>query len=302
MNEFSFNKGTRLCKVVDSKVKGENGTEIFVYDPSFRCCIHCSPKCKPSNLCCDQCSKFVYHKEKPHSKYGLDEVYEELYEGDENSIDKDFVSLKSGSFQVIPTNNTNDPDTIYLAGSAGVGKSFWVAKYLVEFKRYYPKYKIYLFSQKLQDKHLDELIHKRIPLAQIEDAQFEISDFKNCLLIFDDIDSIDDKKINKATYNLVQLILEVGRSSGIFTILTSHLASDREKTKRILNRCTAFVFFKKSSGKNICYALENYMNFKAKEIKELMRFQTRTYVIFRQCPQIIMTDQSLFFQNLLDKD
>lgn len=323
MNEFSCEKGTRICKIVDSKLKGENGTEICVYDKDFRCCIHCSDKCKRSKPCCNECSKFTYHRlaQKSIQDIDIDKLMELLKKGDDSDDEETMlakckeakgmcgsgfsqhhITLRSGYFQVVPTNDLNNPDTIYIAGKAGSGKSFWIARFLVQFKKYYPKFRIYLFSQKDHDKHLDSLITKRIPLNKLAEANFEVADFKETLMIWDDIDTIEDKAVNKATYALLEKILEVGRSSSIFTIMTSHLATDRDKTKRILNRCTAFVFFKKSSGKNTTYALENYINLTAREIRTLMRLDTHAYVIFRMAPQVILTHNELMFQALLDKE
>ena len=320
MNEFTFDKGTRICKIVDSKLKSENGTEIFVYDKDFKCCIHCGDKCTRVKPCCVECSKFTYHK-KTKKEFDLDKLYEiiksvqgieddfdfsELEDDNKalvgNGISKTHMKLKSGRFQIVPTNNINDPDTYLIVGKAGSGKSFLIAQYLQQFKIYYPKYRIYLFSQKTSDKHLDSFITKRIPLDKIGPAQFTVDDFKNTLVIFDDIDTIDDKEVNKATFALLQMILEVGRSNGIFTIMTSHLATDREKTKRILNRCTAFIFFKKSSGRNTTYCLEEYMGFTHKEAKALYKIDTFAYCIFRMAPQIICCQGELLFQPLLVKE
>lgn len=331
MNEFSFSKGTRICKVVESKLKSENGTEIFLYDPDFRCCIKCSDRCTLSKPCCKECSKFLYHK-KQQPKLNVDKLYEYLkYQKIESDSDSDSdgdgdsdsdvelprnrgneivgagvsttdIKLRSGRFQLVPTSNLNNPDTIYICGAAGSGKSFYIAQYLSEFIKYYPKYRIYLFSQKTEDKHLDSLITKRIPLDKLPEANFEAEDFKSTMVIFDDIDVISDKKINTATFELVDKILEIGRSYQTFCLMTMHLASNREQTKRILNRCTHFVFFKKSAGRNLKYALENYLNFEPKEIRQLLRYDTNSYCIFRTCPQIILLRNELFFQSKLDPD
>ena len=311
--QFNFNHlGNRLCKVVDSKLKTENGVEIYVYDKHFKCCIYCNDNCTIKKHCCGECSKFIYHKK--HLKSDVSEELNELkhlLDSDEeedigdglkgNNIKPDHIKLRSGRLQLVPTNNDNNLDTILCVGKAGSGKSFFIGQYLLEFKAYYPKYRIYLFSQKKEDKHLDDLITKRIPLEKIADANFEPDDFKETLVIFDDIDAIDDKAVNKATYELLSKILEVGRSYKIASIITFHLATDREKTKRILNRCTHFVCFKKSYGKNTQYALENYINFTPKQIKKMLTIDTNYYCIIRETPQIVLCRDEIFFQDHLNE-
>ena len=102
-------------------------------------------------------------------------------------------------------------------------------------------------------------------------------------------------------YDLLTKILEVGRSLKIASIITMHISADREKTKRILNRCTHFICFKKSYGKNTQYCLENYINLTPKQIKKLLSYDTNFYCVYRECPQIIMTRDKLFFQEHLNE-
>ena len=100
---------------------------------------------------------------------------------------------------------------------------FFIFRFLVQFKKFYSKRRIYLISQKTNDKLLDPLIHKRIPINEIGDANFDPEDFKECLVIFDDIDVISDKKEEKAVFDLISKLLEIGRSLDIYVILILYI-------------------------------------------------------------------------------
>jgi hypothetical protein len=252
MSELSFTRGKRIAVVENSNIKAENGTEIFLYASDHKCCLDCSDKCKKGKKCCDQCAIITYHN-KIHggedeidltrlkkimtafqnkniklSEEEFDELLNEEVSGGGltgSNIQKDKMVLRSGNFQVAPSNVYGQPQRLFVCGRAGSGKSFWVAQYLQQFKKFYPKRRIYLISQKTSDKLLDQLIHKRIPIEELADAQFEADDFKECLVLFDDVDVISDKKQEKDVFDLIAKILEVGRSLDTYLILTLHILS-----------------------------------------------------------------------------
>jgi hypothetical protein len=327
MSELSFTRGKRIAVVENSAIKSENGTEIFLYAKDHKCCLDCSDKCKKGKKCCDQCAIITYHNKihgseddeidlsrlkKIMSAFSdkkiklSDAEFDELLNGDKtgtglsgSNITKDKMVLRSGNFMVAPSNVYGQPQRIFVAGRAGSGKSFWVAQYLQQFKKFYPKRKIYLISQKTSDKLLDGLIHKRIPIEDLETAQFEADDFKECLVLFDDVDVISDKKQEKEVFNLIAKVLEVGRSLDSYLILTLHIAASHNQSKRILNASTHFVYFKDSATHSNEYVLQNYFGFDKEELKALKKLNSRSITIIRDVPQLVLANDLLCFQNKL---
>ena len=326
MAELSFTKGKRVAVVENSVNKAENGTEVFLYQSDHKCCLECSDKCKKGKKCCDQCARTTYHN-KVHTgddkevdverlrkimkvfnnkKINLtEEEFDEMLDDGNKSglsgsnVEKDKIVLRSGNFQIAPSSVYGRPDRLFVAGRAGSGKSFFVAEYLVQFKKFYPKRRIYLISQKTNDKLLDPLIHKRIPINEIGDANFEADDFKENLVIFDDVDVISDKKEEKAVFDLIGKLLEVGRSLDIYVILTLHIAASHNQSKRILNAATHFTYFKDSATHSNNYVLENYFGFDKKELYALKKINSRSITIIRDVPQLVLSGNLLCFQNRL---
>lgn len=327
MAELSQSKGKRIAIVENSNVKSENGTEIFLYHTDHKCCLECSPKCSNKKKCCDGCAKITYHGKIHNSNDDIDiermkklmmafknknihfneDELDEILENESNAgaglkgsnIQKDKIVLRSGNFQIAPSNIYGSPNRIYYAGMPGSGKTFALAEFVVLFKKYKPNYRIYLLSQKPNDKLLDKLIHKRIPLDSLPDANFEAEDFKESLLIADDVDTISDKVTEKATFDLIDKCLEVGRSLDTFMCLTMHLPANNKQTRRILNSSTHYVYFKNSSSHGNSYVLENYYGFDKKEIQKLSKLSGRSVTIIRDVPQLVMSNDLLCFQSKL---
>ena len=268
---LKFDIGKRIATI---KGGSKNGTVIYLYDDDYKCCTKCSDKCEIKK-CCSNCSVHTYHnKISDEYIHDLQNKLKNKFKVDEIINDNDEVineiNLNGGKFQQVPSNFGRD--LIYVSGRQGSGKTFYIAHYLEEFKKYYPKIPIYLFSAKKEDKLLDDKINKRIDVAMVKDAQFEAQDFKNCLVIFDDVDSLPDDKnnnIKKSVYDIMTDIIEVGRSLNVHCIITSHLAANNNESKRILNGCNSLVFFNNSSTHSGDYALKNYFDRNKNDISKL---------------------------------
>jgi hypothetical protein len=74
-----------------------------------------------------------------------------------------------------------------------------------------------------------------------------IKSLANLVIIFDDVDVISDKRIRDGVYNLLNQVLEIGRHFNITCLMTNHLPSNRNDTRRILNECHIFVYFPRSA-------------------------------------------------------
>ena len=290
MSTLSTTKGKSLCRIKGGKL---NNQVVHLYDPSFRCCLNCSSKCahKP---CCNKCSILNYH------------FTDSALEIDESDEPIKSIVLRGGSLQQVPSNLPfTQPDLLYISGRRGSGKSYYIAEYLIEFIKMYPTYRIYMFSGKPKDELLDKFISKRIDVNKVREAMFTAHDFAKSLVIFDDIDTLDDSKENnvkKSVYDLMNDIIETGRSLGVFCIVTSHIASNNGESRRILNGCSSFTFFLASSSHQTTYTLQNYFGFSPKQIKKILAIEdSRWCTIYRDIPQIVMTQSKIMMQSQIEE-
>lgn len=71
----------------------------------------------------------------------------------------------------------------------------------------------------------------------------------NCLVVFDDIDAIRDKKIKKVVTDLCDELQVVGRHDNTWVIRTSHLFRNWGATKASLAESNKTIFFPQVTSK-----------------------------------------------------
>jgi len=206
------------------------------------------------------------------------------------------VELPEGSkFQLVP-NTTKEREIIYITGPSGSGKSTFTSNYIKEFKKKFKGADIFLYSALSEDEVLDKHGVKRIKLsAALITDKLTSADFEDALVIFDDIDVISDKKIREAVIATLNSVLEVGRHFKTYCIITNHLPTAGKDTRRVLNEAHEIVYFPHSgSMKGINYLLKEYIGFDNKEIKAIKKLKTRWCCIFKNYPQLAMTERNLW--------
>lgn len=217
--------------------------------------------------------------------------------GDVNKNTFSIIRLPQESkFQIIPDYN-KERDIIYITGASGSGKTTFTAGYIKEYKKTYKKNEIYVFSALKEDETLDKLGIKRVNVGKnlIEDP-LTIDDFKNSLVIFDDIDVISDKKVREAVYKILNAILETGRHTKTSCVNTNHLPTAKNETRRVLNEAHAIVYFPHSgSVRGINYLLTDYVGLTKEDIQVIKGMKSRWCCIYKNYPQIAMTERNLWF-------
>lgn len=205
------------------------------------------------------------------------------------------ITLPSGKFQQIPNPDT-EREILYITGASGSGKSTYCCKYIYQYKKLYKDREVYVFSALKDDESLDKIEPKRVRIDNtLITHPINVSDFKDSLVVFDDIDVISDKKQREAVYNILNQILEIGRHDNISCLITNHLATAGKDTRRVLNECHAVVYFPFSgSAKQINYLLIEYLGLDKKDISKIKKLKTRWCCVYKNYPQIVMTERDIW--------
>jgi hypothetical protein len=204
-------------------------------------------------------------------------------------------------FQPIP-NPSVERQISYITGCSGSGKSYYTRKYCAEFAKLFPKRNIYLFSSISSDDSIDSLKGlNRIKLSpEFIEENWEIEDFRDCLVIFDDTDCITDKKTRNKVNSILNMILETGRHTNTYCIYTSHLACAGNDTKRILNEANSITFFPETAGgRTLKYLLESYMGLDKNQIKKIKALPSRWITVCKSYPRAIITEKDILLTNSL---
>ena len=129
---------------------------------------------------------------------------------------------------------------------------------------------------------------------------WEIEDFRDSLVIFDDTDCITDKKTRLKVNGILNMILETGRHTNTYCIYTSHLACAGNDTKRILNEAHSITFFPATAGgRTLKYLLESYMGLDKEQIQKVKHLGSRWVTVCKSYPKCILSEKEIFLINVL---
>ena len=218
----------------------------------------------------------------------------------DNGYDK--IILENDN-KFLPIFDDSGRSIVYICGASGSGKSTLASELIKNFNILFPESNIYIFSRLNSDPAFDKLekngVIIRIPIDNtlIDDPIDVINDFDEySLVLFDDVDTINDKKILSALNNVKLQILEIGRHKNIYCIITSHLinGSDKNNNRTIMNEMSSLVIFPKGGGSvyQQKYYLKNHLGFNNKQIDKIINSKnTRWVYICKNFPQYVLTQQ-----------
>jgi len=198
-------------------------------------------------------------------------------------------------FQLIP-DKTKERTIHYVCGASGSGKSYWTSNLANEYKKLFPKNPVYILSPLESDESIDRVKDaKRIKLGlDFLNTELDENSVENCLTIWDDTDSIIEKKMKQHLREFSLAILNRGRHTKTSMIYLSHIACDGVATKPILGECHTITFFPATlGGKTRRYLLDNYIGLDKKQCERIGKMETRAVTILKTYPQVVVTEKEL---------
>jgi len=227
-----------------------------------------------------------------------DKVISICKEDEEDELRKPMriLQLQEGQkYQQMPNKET-EREIMYITGASGSGKSTYIAKYCKEYRKLFPKNEIYVFSALNEDTSLDVIKPKRVKIDQrMIDDPLNVDDFKDTLTVFDDIDVIGDKKLREAVYQCLNMLLETGRHTKASVCISNHLPTAGKDTRRVLNEAHSVTYFPQSgNGVSMKRLLVDYLGIDKKTISKIKKMKTRWCTLFKNYPQILMTETCMW--------
>jgi len=210
-------------------------------------------------------------------------------------LEKKYLEIppEFGKIEPIPMQESS---RIGVFGPAGVGKSTWISNFFKKYLEYYKDNKIYIFSPKIDDpafKKIKNLSYVKLDDSLIKDP-LDVSEFKDSICCFDDIESITDKKLNNAVRVFRDQCYEIGRApTNITTIAVHHVILANDRTKIILNESDQVVLFPKSNFSAISNLCKRYYGFTKDQLEYLRDVPSRWAVVKRSYPTTIITENAV---------
>ena len=281
---LSLGKGRPIAKIIGGRLNGElihikdekdEDEEQHSHDHcEYECCRKCNEKKCLIKPCCGGC--------------GVNGG------SDKDDIGKSFT-LPEG--KLIPVPNIDTREVSFIAGPSGSGKSTLASKYLEHYKKMHPEKPIIIFSRKDADPVLDRLKPLRfiIDESMVDEPIDVMKELKGgACVLFDDCNTFQDDKVKKAVAKLMHDILEIGRSAGIYCVITSHLINpnERKDSRTIWNESHTVTLFPKSGNRHgMMYALKNYCGFDNKTIEKILALPSRWVLVGKQYPLYVLHEK-----------
>jgi hypothetical protein len=206
-----------------------------------------------------------------------------------------------------PLPDTHKRQVIYVAGPSDSGKSYYCTMYLKEFSKLMPDKDINLFSRVEADENLDTI--KRLDRMVLDEDFLEQcpidakKKLNNSICIFDDIDTLTDKKVKQEVTSLRNDVIKAGRDqegegNDIYCLITNHQVTDFQNTRDCLNEATNLVMFPKSGSMyGITRCLQHYCGMNKKQIEKATHLNSRWINVYRRAPNYVMGEHDCYIVN-----
>jgi hypothetical protein len=197
------------------------------------------------------------------------------------------------SFQPIPNPDPSVRQIWYVAGISGSGKSYFAKGIAENYKKLFPEREIYLVSKYNVDE--DDTLGKMkvgkpksISLDSIVDDYPSIDEFENCLIIFDDYDTLD-APYDKVVQKLIDDLAIRGRHTATSMCVLSHYLTNYKKTRLILGESHYIVLYPMATSfKAMKYVCEHHCGLTKDEVQSLKKLG-RWVCIHKTFPQYLIS-------------
>lgn len=205
---------------------------------------------------------------------------------------KESLELNNDAEFMLSPDKTMERQTMYVCGSAGSGKSYFVSKYCEEYHKTFKNNPIFLISENNEDPAFDSKDYiKRIEINDMVENPIDWKEFENCLVIFDDIDSIKGK-LGKTIDDLRDKLLKNSRKFKVSVISTAH-DSTGIKLKSVLNESKIIVFFMINYNRSLKYLLENYLGMNKVVVEKLKKTKSRWTAFVKSYPCYLIQQKNI---------
>jgi hypothetical protein len=203
-----------------------------------------------------------------------------------------------GMMELLPNPDPDKREVWYIAGASGSGKSF-VAKGLAQhYKKAFPDREVYLVSKLTEDATLDTLkFLKRINIQSFVDDYPDLEEFRDCLILFDDYNTLTGDA-EKVVLKIIDDLATMGRHTRTTMLCMTHYLTQYSKTRLLLNEATHIVVYPLSTSYHaLRYLLKNYVGVDEEKIKEHRKCGSRWLCYMKNYPQVAITQKGVELLN-----
>ncbi len=196
-------------------------------------------------------------------------------------------------FQCIPDPDPKARQVWYVAGISGSGKSYFARNIAEAYKKIFPDREVYLISKYPveEDDTLGKMKigrPKSISLDSLVSDYPSIEEFQNCLIIFDDYDTLS-APYDKVVLKLIDDLAIRGRHTATSMLVLSHYLTNYKKTRLILGEAHYIVLYPMATSfKAMSYVCEHHCGLTKDEVHGLKKLG-RWVAIHKVFPQFLIS-------------
>lgn len=196
--------------------------------------------------------------------------------------------------------------TLFIPGNPGAGKSYYASQIIQRMREDMP---ILLFTSLDEDDDNFRAFSDRIMRVRMEpdtlraincaSIRARLGYGQDVLALFDDVDKIADRELNKATFNVIQDLLANGRvhdksqkGGNIHVIATTHSLNDGMKTKYLTENSDYVALFPKSTTHMQLERLLSKIGLRRDIIPLLKSIRGRVCLIRKTAPMFFCLDSN----------
>ncbi len=199
---------------------------------------------------------------------------------------------------------------LFVTGKSGSGKSYTIGKVLDQLISTKPKLSeqdiaddtfigVVIFSSVSTDPPLDR-IRRGLPPLRIDLSSPELfaltpADFKDCIVVFDDIEKYHNKKVVQFMLTFRANIFETGRHYNIDVISVSHLALSGVINNTVKSEATGVFLFPMYNQKHQSEEfLKKYVGLKEEEIQKIITLNSRWVYVSMNAPTYVVYEKGIY--------
>lgn len=203
------------------------------------------------------------------------------YLGTDFKLPKDYIMID------MPTQYINEfghsSERVYMAGKSGAGKSTLASSYALEYSKIHPENNIHVFSRHSDDPvYSDDFEYEQIVVSdELLDAEIDLEDLRDSLVIFDDCDNLGatSPKLDKYIHRLVDDLMSNGRKYSISVVYLGHQVMNYKKTRGLINEANKVILFNNSMAKHNLAYLETYAGMSKNGARKLTEMKSRWFEV-----------------------
>lgn len=196
----------------------------------------------------------------------------------------------------LPQVDEGDHEILFVTGPPKSGKSYFINEQVKIYKKLNPDNDVILFTRLTSDDTLDEGLYTRVVISpEMLKNPYKLEELANSLLIFDDIETSEYKKVSDYIFSLLNDVIKNGRHEHISVIVSNQETCMGAKTKTILANMSGLVIFPRSgSVYSMTRVLKVYMGLSPYQINRVLNLPSRWVYLNRQYPQHVIYEHGVY--------